>query len=67
LADREPCGGQRMSGIGHYFTRRYLARMNTRQVARYPQVVSFAFDLITQFIHLGWVIPNPPTSTARSV
>ena len=36
-----------MSEIGHYFTRRYLARMNTRHVARYPQVASFAFDLIT--------------------
>lgn len=41
-----------MSGIGHYFARRYLAKMNARHVRQYPQVASFAFDLITQFIHL---------------
>lgn len=41
-----------MSGIGHYFARRYLANMNARHVRQYPQVASFAFDLITQFIHL---------------
>ncbi|MCC6517733.1 MAG: FkbM family methyltransferase [Tabrizicola sp.] len=41
-----------MSGIGHYFARRYLARMNARHVTHYPQMASFAFDLITQFIHL---------------
>lgn len=41
-----------MSGIGHYFARRYLAKMNARHVTQYPQVASFAFDLITQFIHL---------------
>lgn len=41
-----------MSGIGHFFARRYLARMNPKHVDGYPQVASFAFDLITQFIHL---------------
>ena len=41
-----------MSGIGHYLARRYLARMNARHVRDFPQVASFAFDLITQFIHL---------------
>lgn len=41
-----------MSAFGHYFARRYLARMNAVHVRSYPQVAGFSFDLITQFIHL---------------
>ena len=41
-----------MNGIGRYFARHYLARMNAQHVRRYPQDVGFTFDLITQGIHL---------------
>jgi FkbM family methyltransferase len=41
-----------MSLLGHYITRRYLARANARHLAEFPQLACFAFDLITDFIHL---------------
>ncbi len=41
-----------MNGISYFLARRYLVRMNAQHVKTYPQVASFAFDLITQFIHL---------------
>jgi FkbM family methyltransferase len=52
MGDQGPAEGRDMNGIGRYFARHYLARMNAQHVRRYPQVVGFAFDLITQDIHL---------------
>lgn len=41
-----------MGVIAHYITRKYLAKTSARNIAEYPQLACYSFDLITHFIHL---------------